>query len=39
MVKPLILILVVLVIGVGIGFKLGQKAPTVGDCVNSVLGK
>lgn len=38
MIKPLILLLVVLAVGVGIGYSYGTKNPTMGDCVNSVIG-
>ncbi|SOK58769.1 hypothetical protein [Yersinia phage fHe-Yen9-04] len=39
MLKPLILLIVVLAIGVGIGYNVGQKAPSAGDCLNSLIGK
>ncbi|AQW89023.1 hypothetical protein pEaSNUABM50_00522 [Erwinia phage pEa_SNUABM_50] len=38
MLKPLILLIVVLAVGIGIGYKIGQKSPSVGDCVNSIIG-
>lgn len=38
MFKPIALLLVVLVAGVGIGYQFGQKSPSAGDCLNSVLG-
>lgn len=41
MLKSLVLLLVLAVFIAGAsaygGYKLGQKSPTVGDCVNSVL--
>lgn len=38
MIKPIILLIVVLCIGAAGGYAFGTKHPSVGDCVNSVIG-
>ncbi|AFC21941.1 hypothetical protein GAP32_483 [Cronobacter phage vB_CsaM_GAP32] len=38
MIKPIILLIVVLGIGAVGGYFVGTKHPSVGDCVNSVIG-
>ena len=38
MVKPLLLILVLMSAAAYGGYVYGTKAPTVGDCVNSIFG-
>ncbi len=38
MIKPIILLIVVLGIGAAGGYAYGTKHPTMGDCVNSVIG-
>lgn len=38
MIKPILLLIVVLAIGAAGGYAFGTKNPTMGDCVNSVIG-